>query len=376
MIAQDGRRGIESQYNPLRMVRQGGSARDPNLDLVRAFAITAVMAAHGPKLFPLQGALGHGVDVFFVLSGFLIGRIFLRMEQGGLSLLRFWSDRWLRTLPAYYFVLLGGLVAGHVLGSPWTLRDFQGKLWEYLVFFQNYDAVSFAHPGHPFQVSWSLCVEEQFYFALPLLLLAARGRLARLMLVGGVIVASPWARHLDARDWQRTWAMTHIRFDGIGYGVLAAFLSAWWPAQVARLRPWARPVSLAWLLLFASRCFGWPARLDYLSLLNATTSLVLLCVAGAAPLPGAVSAWSRWGSALAYSLYLTHSKSYGLFDAVWRFTPVGLLPAFLKWPLIVSLTLVPALILYRLVEQPGLALRERVRRRLAGARPAPPGSAG
>ena len=344
-----------------------GSSRDPNLDFVRAFAITTVMVAHGPKFLPDHGALGHGVDVFFVLSGFLIGRIFLRMERQGFGLLRFWSDRWLRTFPAYYFVLLGGLAAGAIIGAPWPLAAFKGKLWEYLVFVQNYDAVSLKYPGaSPFTISWSLCVEEQFYFTLPLLLLAVRARSARLLLVAGVVVAALCARRADAADFARTWVMTHIRFDGIGFGLLAAFVSEWRPAWVAPLKAWARPVTLGWLLLFASRCLGWPGRLDYLSLLNAATALVLLSVAGAALLPGAASAWSRWGSALAYSLYLTHTKSYGLFAAVWDLTPLRLLPSFLKWPLVVSLTVLVAFVLYRLVEKPGLALRERVRRRLAG----------
>jgi peptidoglycan/LPS O-acetylase OafA/YrhL len=346
------------------------SARDPNLDFVRAFAITSVMVAHLPHAWENQGAFGHGVDIFFVLSGFLIGRIFLNQERRGLGPLRFWSDRWFRTLPAYYFVLLGGLVVGSFIGRPWKLADFGGKLWEYLIFAQNYDVISLTRAGDPFPVSWSLCVEEQFYLVLPLLLLMARSRPARLVLVAGVIVAAPVARRVVAADWQRFWMMTHIRFDGIGFGLLAAFLAEWRPAWMQRLRPWARPVAAAWVALIAARCFGWPWALpDYLTVLNATTALVVASCAGAPPLPLAVTAWSRWGALLAYSIYLTHTKTYGLVSGAWNATPLRSLPPVLMVSAMFAGALLPALALYYLVERPGLALRERVRRRLGEPRP-------
>lgn len=368
MIAQERPGG--AGYNAPSTMAAAGSARDPNLDLVRALAITTVMVAHLPYAWENQGILGHGVDIFFVLSGFLIGRIFLNHERRGLRLLRFWSDRWFRTLPAYFFVLLGGLAVGAVLGRPWKLSDFQGKLWEYLVFVQNYDAVSLKSPGYPLPVSWSLCVEEQFYLVLPLLLLLPRSRWARLMLVTAVIVAGPVFRHLDAADWQRTWVMTHIRFDGIGFGLLAALVADWKPAWAERLRPWARPVAAAWLALIAVRCLAWPAGPDYLTVLNATTALVVASCAGAAPLPLATSAWSRWGALLAYSIYLTHTKTYGLVSGIWNATLPASLPMALKWCAMAAAALIPALVLYFVVERPGLALRERVRRRLEPRSPA------
>ena len=187
-----------------------------------------------------------------------------------------------------------------------------------------------------------------------------------------MIVAAPAARRLTAADWERFWLMTHVRFDGIAFGLLTALASDWKPAWVARLKPWARPVTVAWLLLFAGRCVGWPFGLDYLSLLNAATALVLASTAGARPLPGAATSWSRWAATLSYSIYLIHTKAYGLLSEVWSATPLQLLPAALKWPFIVSLTLVMALVLHSLVEKPGLALRARVRRRLAARAPQGP----
>ena len=198
-----------------------------------------------------------------------------------------------------------------------------------------------------------------------LLLLAARSRWARFLLVASVMVAAPVFRHLDAADWQRTWVMTHVRFDGIGFGLLAAFVADWRPAWTERLRPWARPVAAVWVALVAARCFGWPwAVPDYLTVLNVTTALTIASCAGAPALPLASSAWSRWGALLAYSIYLTHTKSYGLVSAVWLANLPASLPLALKWCAMAAAALVPAVVLYFLVERPGLALRERVRRRL------------
>ncbi len=102
----------------------------------------------------------YGVELFFVLSGFLIGNILMKeVVEGGSwkSLLRFYVRRWLRTLPLYLFVLL----------VTWLLlhRPFH---WAYLVFLQNFheSALNTFMP-----VSWSLTIEEWFYFVVPLLLL-------------------------------------------------------------------------------------------------------------------------------------------------------------------------------------------------------------
>jgi peptidoglycan/LPS O-acetylase OafA/YrhL len=154
-------------------------------------------------------------------------------------------------------------------------------------------------------VSWSLCVEEQFYFGLPLLFLLFRPRYARLLAVVGVILVGAASRWLDPLYGERTLLMTHVRFDGIGFGLLAALASSGWPTLGARLRPWARPVTLGWVLLFFQAALA-PLRLR---------------------------------------------------------GPV-------RWSLILGLSVLVALGLYRLVEKPGLALRERVRQRLGARRSA------
>jgi peptidoglycan/LPS O-acetylase OafA/YrhL len=147
----------------------------PQLDAVRGFAVLLVMFEHlgGPVVrthFPLSaGALG--VNLFFVLSGFLISGILfaeIDRERGrtGAMLGRFFLRRSVRLIPAYYVVLLILAVLG--------INEVRGDLLWHVTYSSNF-LVAAGGPMLPF---WSLAVEEQFYLILPfILLLAGRHRL-------------------------------------------------------------------------------------------------------------------------------------------------------------------------------------------------------
>lgn len=142
------------------------------LDLMRAVAITAVVLGHLPvlesfsagSLFTelLKLSAFWGVEIFFVLSGFLIGRILINTAlQNGFGkpqLLNFLKRRWMRTLPNYFLVLLINILLGWVIGF-----DLSGA-WRYFVFTQNLwqNQIGF------FTESWSLSVEEWAYLLLAL----------------------------------------------------------------------------------------------------------------------------------------------------------------------------------------------------------------
>lgn len=149
----------------------------PHLDTLRAFAAVWVIFRHGTLYgyFPKSGALtsfygwgNSGVVLFFVLSGYLISRLIVNEmnSTGGLDIKRFWARRWLRTLPVAYVVFLV-LRLGEVpeqFGKNW------GGFTPYIFFLQNYLV---PQPRY-FNWAWSLCVEEQFYFFLPLVLFCIR----------------------------------------------------------------------------------------------------------------------------------------------------------------------------------------------------------
>ena len=145
--------------------------RLPGLDTLRALAIVAVLTTHysgfvaGQQVFGTMGRVGWaGVDLFFVLSGYLIGRqVAMPLARGqAWSARRFMARRLLRTLPNY-LVVLAVYVAlpGPPLGGPST-----APLWRFLTFTQN---IGLGY-GQTFTHSWSLCIEEQFYLVLPAVL--------------------------------------------------------------------------------------------------------------------------------------------------------------------------------------------------------------
>lgn len=170
------------------------------LDTLRALAVSFVVLHHyvlfvsERSTFGWVGDIGWvGVDLFFALSGYLIGnQIFAGLAApAGFSLSRFYGRRLLRTLPNFYVVL-----ALYYLW-PW-FGDGASMLpaWRYLTFTQNI----LLEPGSGFSHAWSLCVEEQFYMLLPAaaLLVAAHRRCLRL---AWTALAAAVAMGLMARGW-------------------------------------------------------------------------------------------------------------------------------------------------------------------------------
>lgn len=149
------------------------SERIFGLDVVRAAAISFVVFSHlfyvvdnyNPTFIAISGVFGYfGVEVFFVLSGFLIGTILLKKhlkEDFNFSSIKaFLKRRWYRTLPAYYLVLVINILLAIVFNY-----DFKGW-WNYFLFIQNL----FTYKIPFFRESWSLSVEEWTYLLVPFIL--------------------------------------------------------------------------------------------------------------------------------------------------------------------------------------------------------------
>jgi len=174
----------------------------PALDGIRAVAVGLVLAEHGGIPGVPGGFLG--VDVFFVLSGFLITSLLLdeHRNSGRIGVAGFWIRRARRLLPALIVMVLA-VVAARELFSPEsteTLRDdavasfFWVSNWAFVA--QHTDYFSQGAPPSPLQHTWSLGVEEQYYILWPLLLIAvaaffwARLRMAVFVLASAGVVAS------------------------------------------------------------------------------------------------------------------------------------------------------------------------------------------
>ncbi|MFT3933764.1 MAG: acyltransferase [Chitinophagaceae bacterium] len=261
------------------------------LDHLRALAICFVFMYHYSGMFPSPPWLSSiskfgwtGVDLFFVLSGYLISsQLFASIAAGKtISFKTFFLKRFFRIIPGYLFI-----VGIYFLIPSSHEREALAPLWKYISFTQNL-GLDLRHQG-TFSHAWSLCIEEQFYLLLPLLLILLSSRkkikwgpaLFLIFFLGGLLyrllvytqVAAP---ALEADGGWAIWYKwiyypTPARLDGLLTGVGIAALFCFYPAIKEKLT--CRPILflLAGLLLlvvsywictdersFAASVFGFP----------------------------------------------------------------------------------------------------------------------
>ncbi len=229
----------------------------PALDGVRGIAILLVIMVHLGAILRDVGIQRYiefgwiGVDLFFVLSGFLITRILLDTRNDSSYYRRFYIRRGLRIWPLYYVYLIVSLLLVHVLGRVFahSHSDFGSggppsittPLWMYLFFVQNLYWPSLFCSRDAMAVTWSLCIEEHFYLAWPVCVRTFAIRTLKYGLIA-LLILSPFMR-LGAMFVLRgapysTWLQTIIRFtplhlDAIAAGCLLCLL-------------WERLCSLTW----------------------------------------------------------------------------------------------------------------------------------
>lgn len=348
------------------------ASRNASFDALRALAIFVVFACHAlpaPESSGLWFAAVNfgqrGVDLFFVLSGYLIGTIALRefFDTGRIQLGRFWSRRWLRTLPAYYAVLALYGLKQFVPSARAGLVD----PLSYVVFAQSYVVGSLNDFAH----SWSLAVEEHFYLALPLLLIAfgllgSKARAHVVALLVALALAFVATRHFVASTGIEVYPkLSHWRTDGLLVGVILAALhlrsdrfshslqhhrGAWIGATLVL-------TAVAFVVHFMGSAY-WEE-----SAVAACTGAVVLGIGHNSLLESAGRLRIvRWLAFVSYSLYLIHPLVLGTLR-VYVFhpdlgDPVGVAVFF-----VVGFTLsgVAAHLLYLFVEQPFMKYRDRRR---------------
>ncbi|NRR33004.1 acyltransferase [Oxalobacteraceae bacterium] len=366
--------------------------RLPGLDLLRAVAIVWVMLYHltswGPVLpeFIEYGYIG--VDLFFVLSGFLIGWQLLKPYTLGLEpqWRQFFLRRAFRVLPAYWVVLAVYFAVPAVRESP----DIQA-LWHFLTFTQNmfpdyFRARAFSH-------AWSLCIEEHFYLLLPAVvwLLARKptmgsvATVAIATLLGGMLLRG-WIWQHDVEPFlqirsgegnfferyvKNVYNPTYNRLDGLLAGVMLAvikgFRPAWWSWAMAR-GTWFLTAGLMGVCAALS--------LESPGCLSAVIGFPMLSISLAAIVLASVSprTWlGRWRipgvapiAAMAFSLYLTHKAVYSTIQTqLGEYLPDSNL---LALGVYLGASLTVGTVLYLTVERPGMRLRERFMKSNEGRR--------
>lgn len=214
------------------------SKRIPELDGIRGLAILLVLGFHfiasNQTIVPgkLEGLLSFGwsgVDLFFVLSGFLIGGILLDARDSANYFKVFYVRRFYRILPAYgaFCLLCVALSYAHLSTHAWL---FEGKVpwYAYLTFGQNFWMAKVnGSAGNAMVVTWSLAVEEQLYLTLPLIIRTVSRKSLLYVLGIGVLLAplirvALWFALDPAHRTTATYVLAPCRMDALLSGVLAA----------------------------------------------------------------------------------------------------------------------------------------------------------
>ena len=312
----------------------------PELDGVRAIAVTSVMLAHA-RVTGFE-RIGIGVDIFFALSGYLITRILLDewRRTGGLNLSRFVTRRAYRLAPALVVLV----AACYVFASHLPNGTREGTL-PALLYFSNWQRAlvgDIGALGH----TWSLAVEEQFYLLWPITLLVALRvggeRFALWAAVSGaclVVLYREWAT--DRLPIERIYNGFDFRADGLLFGCALAL----WMSRGGRMKGWWVVVALA--LTAWNQTHELPISYHAIGALGACA---LIAQPGWAMRP-LTNRTMRWLGKRAYGLYLWH---YPLIrwllpedDDLWR---VGVM---------VGLSVVLSAASFRWIESPVLAWRDR-----------------
>lgn len=357
------------------------------LDTLRALAIIIVLLYHYMVVVSKENTFGYatkigwmGVDLFFVLSGFLIGNQILSAiaHQEKFSLKRFYIRRLLRTLPNYYVVLTLYFMLPVMLSGAET-----ASLWRFLTFSQNFEF----RPMATFSHSWSLCIEEQFYLIFPLIfiliaksknfILLAWAAIILGMLLGIFARIDAWYTYgesaINFRDYyQHIYYASDTRFDELLPGVAVALIKNFHPQfflNMIRRANWFFYAGIIFLVvlfyLFPHYHYtkenGYNFLLSTLGYSFLALGFALLTVSalsqtsmmGKFRIPGAASIaiWS-------YAIYLIHKPLFQLLIA--PLVEMGIdVKSLFGVSVIMGLSVFAGWLLFRLVETPFMNIRSK-----------------
>ncbi len=358
------------------------SNKSASIDALRGCAIFAVLQFHYGELglnetlgiaAPIRKFLGFGwagVDLFFVLSAFLLTRNLLahRGEVGTAEV--FYRRRILRILPLYLLLLSAALAMIPILGrnegqiGEWLLGGL-APLPLYALFLQNFwDGLQAGWSGHFLAPTWSLAVEEHFYLVLPLLVLRLDDRRLAQAAALFILVAPLLRFALDAEVGPiaaRTW--TFARVDSFGWGMLVALALSYGEAGAELfLRLWSAGAAVI-LASFVGAAVFCNSLVD--PLLYSITALLAarLLLSTARPSTfetpsGAIFNCAAWMGRRCYSIYLLHMPVIGLV-AIAAGSPHFLHLGACFFFLAAALTFLLADMTFRFIERPFMAYAER-----------------
>jgi len=356
------------------------------LDHLRAFAISFVFIFHYGRIFPHPQWANSisifgwtGVDLFFVLSGYLISsQLFAKIAQNKkISFKEFFLKRFFRIIPAYLVVL-----ALYFLFPSFREREALAPLWKYLTFTQNI-GLDLRTQG-TFSHAWSLCIEEQFYLLLPLILIALvylktfkRGLILLLFLFVFGFFARYYAWHIlvapfSASDefwvyWQEwIYYPTYSRLDGLLAGVSVAAIFQFLPRLKIKIEKYGNFLLLIGLLVLTGAYFIF---LNQQTLRASVYGFPLVSIGYGFIVAGAISTTSflyKFNSkitgtlaTLSYAVYLVHKIIIHLTQEYFSKLHIAK-DSNIMFLICIITSLLAALLLNKIIEKPFLRLREKI----------------
>ena len=205
----------------------------PVLDGIRGLAILLVITYHYFGFLDIFSMGWAGVDLFFVLSGYLITSRLMATRNVSHYFGKFYRNRALRILPVYYFSLLAFYIGFNWLLSPANLPSFQyyNRHWlSFVLFFENWAFIREMPAQDQLLHFWSLAIEEQFYLIWPFIILFLSGKKYFIALLTGavvlIILSRSWVyfQHTTFKEFPYYFCNTFLRMDGfiIGGGLFLA----------------------------------------------------------------------------------------------------------------------------------------------------------
>ncbi|MEB3202753.1 MAG: acyltransferase [Synechococcus sp.] len=344
----------------------------PNLDLARAFAILVVVCGHAgnwveqipDKIRFILYAGQYGVELFYALSGYLVGRIFFSeyFRNGSINFAHFLVKRGTRIIPPYLIALLisygGSLV-------------FEGEQFrvEYLLLIQNY---IYSMPF--FLASWALCIEAHFYLLFPVLyvildkLIFKNSKLWSIIAVSCIIFFPLAARVLAFQSielpipWGFYLTATHLHYDAIAFGVLAGYISH---KKLWSLKPNDKitaPVVFFLLFTTSLSIHAFAPWIEYEfgpSIIGLLCAATVLCLAEGKQSSLSSNSAVKILAKTSFAIYLFHGVSLHALNFGLHYLSF-FNSNLLKWLLMVAASILTGLIFYRFVEKPVMLQRQKL----------------
>lgn len=335
---------------------------------LRAIAVLLVLAYHAGVPFVTGGYIG--VDVFFVISGFLITGLIIRELEttGRLSLRGFYARRAKRLLPATAVVFIAVAILTVVAVPMTRWREIAGDIVASAIYLVNWrladksiDYLAAESATSPLQHFWSLAVEEQFYIIWPLLIVALfwrwrGGNVTRRLFWGLLAITIPsflWSIYLTDTNPGAAYFVTTTRLWEMAIGALLAVVIGHAdriPRAVRIVIGWAGLVAIGYAALAFDASTPFPGAAALVPTMGAAAVLLAGSGDGRGEIKPLTAAPMQDVGALSYSLYLWHWPLLVVATAVWgREDGTLWLPTAL---MVVAASAVPAWFSYRIVEQP------------------------